>query len=72
MLITTKYDIGHKVVIDDVSIVGTVVQISLIGLNLIYKIEYWIDVKVCVADQDEWQLKEYVPKLKDMSVCSHT
>jgi len=62
MDIHTLYDMSQQVEIKEVGLIGTIVGVRMEGLNLIYKLEYWMNGEVKVVDQDEWQLRLYTPK----------
>jgi len=59
MIITTKFDIGSKVVIEDVGLHGTIIEIIYDRSGITYNIEYWLDGLVRNVRQDEWQLLPY-------------
>jgi hypothetical protein len=59
MTITTKYYINDRVIITEVGISGTIVEIKIEAHgHVTYLIEYWNNGEIRSVWQDELQLKE--------------
>ena len=62
MILTTQFDIGQQVVINEIDLVATVVGFRVEDVRIIYKVEYWLNGEIKIVDQWENQLRSYTPK----------
>lgn len=58
MVISTKFDIHQKVLITEIGIKGRVVEITMAGSDMYYRVQYFNDNVVCFVNLYEDELQE--------------